>query len=113
MIIGDRMIYDNMAESFVEFGDDSVEFVEVNILVCGSFLVDMGAVQHLQKVIIIDSILQPLGNSLELLKVKNSVFILVIKSEHFLDSILGLGLAHSRADDIKELIKGNCSVLIL
>ncbi len=75
-------------------------------------MVDVGRVQHLQKVVIVDAVFQLLGNILELLEVNHSVIILVVESEHSLQTVPGLSLTHSGSNGIKELIKVDGFVLL-
>jgi len=53
-----------MWRSFVvEFRDDWVEFLKAEALIGSGFVVNVGAVHQLQKIIIIDSIMKLLGDS--------------------------------------------------
>lgn len=103
-----------MGGSFVgELGNDSVELVESDKLVGRGLLADVSAVEQLEELVIIDTVLDPLGNALELLEVNDSILVLVVEGENFLETFLGLGLAYAGADDFKELFEGDCFVLIL
>lgn len=90
-----------------ELGDNCVKLLETHSLVGGSLVVDVGAVQHFQEVIISQVFVESLGNGLELFEFDNSIFILVVHSEHSLKTLLGLGLTNSRADDVEELFEGD------
>ena len=70
----------------------------------------MSAVQHLQQVVVVYVFLQLLGNGLELLKIKNSVFVDVINCKNTLASVLGLALSHLVADDVEEFVEADGSV---
>ena len=70
----------------------------------------MGAVQHLQQVVVVYVFLQLLGDGLELLKIENSVLIDVVNCENTLASVLGLALSHLVADDVEELVEADGSV---
>lgn len=70
----------------------------------------MSAVQHLQQVVVVYVFLQLLGDGLELLKIKNSVFVDVINCENTLASVLGLALSHLVADDVEEFVEADGSV---
>ena len=72
----------------------------------------MGAVHHFQEVVIVDSLLQPLANGLELLELDHSVFVVVEDGEHLLEPVLGLDLAYSGANDVKVLVEGDGSLLV-
>ena len=70
----------------------------------------MGAVQHLQQVVVVYVFLQLLGDGLELLKIENSVLIDVVNCKNTLASVLGLALSHLVADDVEELVEADGSV---
>lgn len=72
----------------------------------------MGAVEHLQDLVVIDSILQPFGNVLELVEVQHTVLIGVVDGEHSLASVLGLDLTNSAAHDVQVLLEGQGFVLV-
>ena len=56
------------AQSFVgKLGHDFLEFFETDTFVGGSLVVNMSAVEHFNKFIIIDTVLNPFCNCLELL----------------------------------------------
>lgn len=68
-------------------------------------VVDVGAVQQLQKIIVIQIFVKALSNSLELIKFDDSVFVLVVKTENSLETLLGLSLTNLGADNIEELLE--------
>jgi hypothetical protein len=83
-------------QSFVgELGHNFLEFLESNGFVGGSLVVDVSAVEHFKKFIIIDAILNPSCNCLELLVVNYSVLIGIVDSENPLKSFFGLEVSNS------------------
>lgn len=70
----------------------------------------MGAVQHLQQIIVVYVFLQLLSNGLELLKIENSILIDIVNCENTLASVLGLALSHLVADDVEEFVEADGSV---
>ena len=70
----------------------------------------MGAVQHLQQIIVVYVFLQLLSDGLELLKIENSVLIDVVNCKNTLASVLGLALSHLVADDVEEFVEADGSV---
>jgi hypothetical protein len=103
-----------MGGSFVvELADDGVELIEGEALVGGSLVVDVGAVQHLEDVVVVDGVVELLGNPLELIEINHSVLVLIEQSEGLLQTVPGLGLAHPRRNDIDELILTDRLVLLL
>lgn len=102
-----------MEQSFVgKHGDNAVEFFEINSLVSCSLVVDMGAVQHLQEIIISEVLMELLGNNLELLEIDGSILVLIEQSKDPLEPILCFGLTNARGDDAEELFEGDGFVLI-
>jgi hypothetical protein len=100
--------------SFVgEFGYNSVEFVEGEALIGGGLLVNVGAVEHLEELIVIQVFVELFGHSFELFEVDGSVLVLVEQCEHSLEAVFGLGLSDSGADDVEEFFKVKGFVLVL
>ena len=102
-----------MVSLVVELGDDVVELLEGEALVGGGLLVDVGGVDEFEEVVVVDGVVELLGDGLELLEVDDSVLVLVVEGEDPLDAVLGLGLAHPRGDDVDELILADGLVLVL
>jgi hypothetical protein len=104
----------NGSRSFVvESGNDGVELIKGESFVVGSPVVNVGRMDQLQKFVVVDSVVELLGNYLELLEVNCPVLILVEKGEDSSDAVLGLGLSNSGSDDVNELIQSDRFVLIL
>jgi hypothetical protein len=71
--------------SFVgKLADNGVKLLKGKALVGGSLVVDVSAVKHLQKIVVVKSIVELLGNCLELLEVNHSVLVLVEQGKHSL-----------------------------
>ena len=68
--------------------------------------------EHFVDIVIVDCIMELLSNSLEFLKVNNSIIIFVEKSKDTTNSVLGLCFTNSWSNSINELIKSNRFVLI-
>lgn len=84
-----------MISFVVELGHDSVELLKSEAFIGGGLLVDMGRVNQFKKVVVIDWVMELFGDAFELLKVNNSVLVLIIEREDPLDSVFGLGLSYS------------------
>lgn len=85
-----------------ELADDGVELFEGKALIRGGLVVHRCAVHHFQDVVVTQVRMNLLCNCLKLLEVHHPVLVLVVEREHLLDAVLGLGLTHSGADDVKE-----------
>lgn len=102
-----------MLRSFVgKLGNDSVELLKVDVLVGAGLLADVSAVKHLQQLIIVDAVLNPLSDSFELLEINDAVLVLVVKGEKSLETVFSLSVSNSRANDLQKLVKGDWSVLV-
>ena len=77
----------------VELADDGVELLEGESLIGGGLLVDVGGVHHLYNIVVVDAIMELLGDALELIEVDGAVLVLVEEREHSPDAVLGLGLS--------------------
>lgn len=94
--------------SFVgKLGDDSVEFVEGDSLIWGSFLIDVSAVQQLQKIVIIEVLVQLLWDGFEFFEINETVLVSVKLTEDSLQTGFGLGLTNSCSDNAQELLEGD------
>ena len=103
-----------MGSSFVaELADDGVELIKGDTLVGCGLVVDMGAVKHLEEIIIINIFVELPGDGLELLEVDGSVLVLVIEGKNSSKAVSGLSLTNSGGDDIEELIEADRLVLVL
>jgi len=67
----------------------------------------VGAVQHFQKVVVGEVLVERAGHCLELLEIDESVLVLVEKAEHSPQPVLGLGFTNSRADDVQEFLEAD------
>lgn len=65
----------------------------------------MGAVHHLENFVVVDAVLEVLGNFLELLEVDNSILVLVEELEDSLEAVLGLALADLAGGNVDKLVK--------
>lgn len=101
-----------MKSFLVESSYDSVEFFEGEALIGGGFFVDVGAVHHLQELIVVHVLVNLLANGLQLLEIDHSSSVSVEESEYLLKSVFCLGFAHLRANEIQEFVEINGSVLI-
>lgn len=97
----------------VEARDDAVELVESEALVGGGLLADVGAMHHLEDLVVVDSVLDLLCDGLQFLEVNDSVLVLVENGEGLSQAVLGLGLSDARGNDVNELFKVDGTVLIL
>lgn len=70
-------------------------------------MVDVGGVKHFEDVVVVDSVLDLLGNALELLEVDDSVLILIVQGVESLESVLGFGLSDFGSDDINEFVESD------
>jgi len=71
-----------MRSFVVELRDDAVKFFEVEAFVGTCFVVHVSAMHHFKQIVIIDSVVKLLGNSLKFVKINCSILILVEKSKH-------------------------------
>lgn len=76
-------------------------------------MVDVGAVQQFQELVIVQSLVNPFGDGLELFEIDDPVFILVEDGEDPSESVLGLGLSDFVSHHIQELVEVDGFVLIL
>lgn len=53
----------------IDFGDDGVEFLEVESFIRLGLVVDEGAVHELQKLLVVDGVVDDLGNVFQFLEV--------------------------------------------
>lgn len=67
----------------------------------------MSTVHHFQQFVIIDAVLQILGNCLEFLKVNDAVLVLVKNGEHSLKAVLGFNLADLGAHEVDEFVEAD------
>jgi len=65
----------------------------------------VGAVHHLQNLVVINIVLQVFGNLLELLEVNDSVLVLVEEFEDSLNAVLGLDLSDLTGSNVDKLFK--------
>ena len=99
--------------SFVgKLGDDPVEFLELDGLAGGGLLVDVGAVEHLEQLVVVEVLVELLGDGLELFEIDGAVLVLVVDGEHAAEAVLGLGFTNLRADDAEELFEADWLVLV-
>ena len=82
-----------MRSLVVELADDGVELLEGEAFVGGGLLVDVGGVEHLEQVVVVDGVMELFGDGLELLEVHGAVLVLVVEREDPADAVLGLGLS--------------------
>lgn len=83
-----------------ELADDGVELLKGEALVSSSLVVYVSAVKHLQDIVVIKSVMELLGNVLELFEVNYAVLIFVKKSKQYFQAGLGLCLTHSRRNSV-------------
>ena len=67
----------------------------------------VGAVQHFQKVVVSEVLVERARHCLELLEIDEPVLVLVEKAEHGPQAVLGLGFTNARADDVQEFLEGD------
>jgi len=73
----------------------------------------MSAVHHLENLIVVDTILEVFGNSLEFIKVNDSILVLVEKSEYSLETVFGSALTNLSGSDIDKLVKSDGLAFLL
>lgn len=72
----------------------------------------MGAVEHLEQVVVVEVLVKLLGDGLELLEIDGSVLVLVVERKHAAESVFGLGFTNLRADDAEEFLEADWLVLV-
>jgi hypothetical protein len=95
-----------------ELRDNSVEFFEGHVLVGLGLVVHVSAVQHFEQFVVVDAVLHPLGDGLELFEIDYAVFVGVVNGEDSLEAVFGLGISHLGADGVDELIEADGSSFV-
>ena len=75
-------------------------------------MIDVGAVEHLKELIIIDSVPNPFGNSFELFVFNESILIGIINSENSLEAVFGLEVTYSCSNNFEVFFQGKGFVLV-
>lgn len=91
---------------------DSVELLELDALAGCGLLVDVGAVEHFEQVVVIEVFVELLGDGLELFEIDGSVLVLVVQGEDATEAVFGLGFTNFRADDAEELFEADGLILV-